>query len=118
MEAESIGLSTLALIVGAVICVWVVTAVMLAFAARHHRATFRSHCPLLRRDVEVEGDEWDGRVMDVRRCSAIHPSTNFDLCGKRCLDLDDFAGALGGQASARAAHEGEMTSSSSPGRSG
>jgi hypothetical protein len=90
MEAKFIEPSTLMLILGPVISVWMLTAVILAVAARHHRATLRVHCPLLRRDVEMESDEWEDRLLDVRRCSGLHPSTDFELCGKRCLDLDEF----------------------------
>jgi hypothetical protein len=60
MDAESVEPSSLALILGIVVPVWVLTAAILAFSARRHRATRRFHCPLLRRDVEVESD--DGRV--------------------------------------------------------
>jgi hypothetical protein len=81
----------LVLILSPVISVWVLTAVILAVAARHHRKTLRVHCRLLRRDVEVESDEWADRLLDVRRCSGLHHSTDFDLCGKRCLDLEQFA---------------------------
>jgi hypothetical protein len=73
--------------------VWALTAARLVFAARHHPVTRRCHCPLLRRDVEVESDEWDGRVLDIRRCSGLHSPTDFEFCGKRCLDVNEFAAA-------------------------
>jgi len=109
MEAESIEASSFALILGIVMLVWVLTAAILVFAARRHRATRRFHCPLLRRDVEVESDEWDGRPLDVRRCSGLDPPTDFEFCGKRCLDLNEFAAAPTAKACPGAPPEKEIS---------
>jgi hypothetical protein len=88
MEAESLEPSRLALVLSVVMPVWVLTAAILVVAARHHRATRRVHCQWLRWDVEVASDGWDGRLLDMRRCSGLDPPTDFEFCGERCLDLD------------------------------
>jgi hypothetical protein len=85
-----VGSSSLALILALTFLVWVVTAVFLGLAAHRRRVTRHWHCPLLRRDVEVESDESNGRLLDMLQCYGLDPPTDFSLCGKRCLDLDEL----------------------------
>jgi hypothetical protein len=51
-------------------------------------------CPFRHVNVDVEFDRsaWDGRPVDVRRCSAFTPPTDVG-CDKACLGLEEF-GAL------------------------
>jgi len=43
-------------------------------------------CPVQARDVgvEIQVDVWDGKLIDVKRCSAFSPATAV-TCEKRCL---------------------------------
>jgi hypothetical protein len=82
-----------AAVLGAVALVWALTAAILVRASRRHRVSLAIRCPMLRRNVRVTGDEWGGRFLDVRRCSGLHPSTDFALCGKNCLEPDECAPA-------------------------
>lgn len=81
--------SHLALILGLVALVWALTVAVLVLACRTHRASCTVHCPILRRDLDVTCDEWDGRMLDVRRCSGLHPPNAFDICEQSCLDVDE-----------------------------
>lgn len=80
-----------AVVLGAVAVVWALTVAILFLASRRHRVTLVIHCPMLRRNVQVTGDEWGGQLLNVRRCSGFHPSTDFELCGMTCLELDECA---------------------------
>jgi hypothetical protein len=80
-----------AAILVAVALVGALTAAILVLASRRHRVSLTIRCPMLRRNVQVTGDEWGGRLLDVRRCSGIHSSTDFELCGMTCLEPDECA---------------------------
>jgi hypothetical protein len=82
-----------AAVLGAVAQVWALTAAILALASRPHRVSLAIRCPMFRRNVQVIGEEWGGRLLDVRRCSGVHSSTDFELCGKNCLESDECATA-------------------------
>jgi hypothetical protein len=80
-----------AAVLGAVALVCALTAAMLVLASRRRRVTLVIRCPMLRRNLQVTGDEWGGRLLDVRRCSGLHPSTDFELCRMTCVELDECA---------------------------
>jgi hypothetical protein len=78
-----------AVVLGGVALVSVLTAALLAFASRRHCVTLTIRCPMLRRNLRVTGDEWEGRLLDVRRCSGLDLSTDFELCRMACVELDE-----------------------------
>ena len=78
-------------IFGAVALVCALTATVLVVASRRHRVTLVIRCPMLRRNLQVTGDEWEGQLLDVRHCSGLHPSTDFELCRMACVETDECA---------------------------
>ena len=83
------GLWEPAAVLGSVALVGALTAAILALASRRHCVSLAVRCPMLRRNVQVTGDEWGGRLLDVRRCSGLQSSTDFELCGMNCLEPDE-----------------------------
>ena len=78
-------LIVLAIGAGLALAVWGVYAALPAV----NRAVTRSFwCPFRRRDVsaDLEENAWDGRLVDVARCSAFEPASAI-TCDKACLGL-------------------------------